>query len=277
MSMESLWSYIQGLDEIDLFLIVCILLFLLTIIIFIAVILLSRLKKNRIEIFRNRNTEHISKTLFAIGFDGEKFENFIKDPEFNKNWKRKFYRQQFLSELINLHRLYGGEIALNLRKCYIEFRLIQLSYAKIRSRRWEIKCAGIQELSEMEIKKAVPVILEHTKSKNETLKMVALTEVLHLKGLEGLSLLEDYQEPLNDWIQLNLLESIKEANWNNVPDFGYLLKSTNESIVVFGLRLINLFHQNQNLIEVKNLQNTPSRKIQLEAEKTYNQLTTTSG
>lgn len=268
---------IRDLNLIDLFIIVCIILFLLTTIGFIIVILVSRFKKNRGIGFKNVNTEHINKTLFAICFDGSTLEIFRKDPEFNKHWKEDFYKQQFLTELMKLHRLYGGEIALNLRRCYVEFRLIQLSYAKMRSRRWEIKCAGIQELSEMEIKKAVPIILEHTKSKNGTLKMVALIEVTHLKGLEGLTLLNDYQEPLNDWIQLNLLESIKEENISSVPDFGYLLNNKNESIVVFGLRLIQLFHQNQNRTAVKDLRNFSTRKVQIEAEKTYNQLVTYSG
>lgn len=275
--MDDLWSYTQSLDGIDFFVIVWIIIFLMTTLGFIATILLSRFKENRRNRFKKMNTEHIHKTLFAVGFDGSKLEIFRNDPEFNKNWKEDFYKQQFLTELIKLHRLYGGEIALNLRKCYVEFRLIQLSYAKIRSRKWDIKCAGIQELSEMEIKKAVPIILEHTKSQNETLKMVALTEVIHLKGLEGLTLLKDYHEPLNDWIQLNLLESIKEENISSVPDFGYLLISKNESIVVFGLRLIQLFHQKQNITGVKDLRNFSSRKVQMEAEKTYNQLVSFSG
>ncbi|MGM0934860.1 MAG: hypothetical protein ACQEWD_15600 [Bacteroidota bacterium] len=274
--MNSLWNYFIDLQDVEIFLIVCILLFSLSIILFIGLIITSRLNKIRKEIYRKKNTAHINQTLFAIAFDGATREDFIDDPLFKRNWRRKLYKRQFLKELIKLHRLYGGEIAHNLRQCYTDFRLIQLSYSKVRSRRWEVKCAGIQELGEMEIKKAVPIILEHTKSSNDTLKMVALIEVINLSGLKGLSLLEDYTEPLNDWIQLNLLESIKEANISEVPDFGYLLKSTNETIVVFGLRLISLFHQSHHLPIVKALLNTSSRKINLQAGIAYHQLSATS-
>lgn len=274
--MNDFWSRIFQLDDIEIFLIVSIALIIITILFFIILIILSRLKKSRHEIFKKKNTPHINKILFSIAFDGAQFEDIRKDPVFIRNWKRGFYRQQFLSELIKLHRLYGGEIAYHLRRCYTDFRLIQLSYAKIRSRKWEIKCAGIQELSEMEIKKAVPVILEHTKSENDTLKMVALIEVLHLSGLNGLSLLKDYQEPLNDWIQLNLLESIKESNKDHVPNFSYLLESNNETIVVFGLRLVKLFHQNQHLSAVNELTASPSRKIKVEAMDTYKHLSETT-
>ena len=226
---------------------------------------------------RRKNISHINEVLFSVAFDGQTFKDVQRDRQFVRNWKRKFYRQQFLSELIKLHRLYGGEIGWNLRRCYTDFRLIQLSYDKIRSRKWEIKCAGIKELGEMKINKAIPTILEFTRSKNQTLKMVALIEVVHLRGLEGISFMEDYQEHINDWIQLNLLEFIKETPSNNVPDFGYLLESKNASIVVFGLRLLKMFHQNQHLLTVKELQTSPSKEISTQAQTTYGQLKKTAG
>ncbi|QED37379.1 hypothetical protein FK178_06440 [Antarcticibacterium arcticum] len=275
--MKQLWNYILELGSIEIFLISCTLVFMFSIVLFVFLTISSRTKKIRREIYRKKNTSHINNTLFAIAFDGAGLDNFKDDPLFKRNWKRKLYKDQFLTELIKLHRLYGGEIAHNLRKCYKDFRLIQLSYSKVRSRKWELKCAGIQELGEMEIKKAVPVILEYTRSKNNTLKMVALIEVIHLSGLKGLSLLEDYKEPLNDWIQLNLLESIKEANISEVPDFGYLLESTNETIVIFGLRLLTLFRQDHHLPTVKLLQTTSSRKINMQARITFKQLTATAG
>lgn len=136
-----------------------------------------------------------------------------------------------------------------------------------------MKCEGIQELSEMGIKKAAPIIREHTNSRFETLKMVAIIEVLHLKGLKGLELLKDYNEPLNDWIQLNLLDSIRKSQYEEeVPDFGYLLNENNDSLIIFGMRLISFFNQTQHLEEIQKLLNSPSRKIKTQAEKSVNRL-----
>lgn len=274
--MEGLWFYIMELEDLEIFVLFCIAVFSIATVTFVILIMTSRVKKIKREIYRKKKTKHINQTLFSIIFDGETFEDIRKDPDFAKNWKRKSYKQQFLSELIELHRLYEGEIAVNVRKCYKDFGLIQLSYAKIKSSKWEIICAGIQELSEMEIKEATPVIREFTNSKNDTIKMVAIIEVMHLKGLTGLALLKGYQEPLNDWIQLNLLESIKDADNDVVPDFGYMLESTNESIVVFGLRLLKLFYQTQHLNTVESLQHSSSRKITQQAINTYSKFTETS-
>lgn len=270
------WSDIQ-LGKLDLLVLICILVLLLASVIFIILTLLSRNRKIRRDIFLTRNTAHIDATLFSVAFDGKRIRDFKQDPEFSRNWKRRIYREQFLAKLIKLHQLYGGEIALNLQKCYKESGLIQLSFEKIRSRRWHLKCAGIQELSEMEVKKAIPIIREHTRSKNPTVKMVALIEVIHLKGLKGLWLLKDYEDTLDDWIQLNLLESIKAANTADVPDFGFLLKAKNDSIVVFGLRLLSMFHQSQHLKVVRSLTKSPSRQISREAAKTFEKLSVTGG
>ncbi len=270
--MERLKNEIPHLSHAEWFLVICILLIVLTIIFFLGTTIYLRLRKKRRKTLSQRYAQHIEKMLFSIAFDQATMTDLRKDKDFNRRWNKKVYRGQFLEELIKLHRLYGGDIALKLQEFYRISGLLKLSYNKIRNRKWYLKCEGIQELSEMEIRKAAPVILEHTKSQNDTLKMVALIEVLHLQGLKGLSLLTDYKEPINDWIQLNLLESIKEAQTTEVPEFGFLLTSSNQSLVIFGLRLVSLFHQNQYLDQVKDLQLSSSRPVKLQAQRTLEKL-----
>ena len=217
--------------------------------------------------------KHIEKTLFMVAFDGLTFNDLKQRPVFQKKWKKKLYRDQFLKELIKLRRVYDGEIGKKLQEFYRASGLLKLSYEKLRSSKWYMKCEGIQELSEMEIKKAAPIIQEQTKSSNDTLKMVALIEVIHLKGIKGLNLLKDYDEPLNDWIQLNLLDSIKESeDQEEIPDFGYLLEANNDSLIVFGMRLITFFRQRQHLETIENLMGSPSRKIRMQADISFEKL-----
>lgn len=260
-------------DGLELIVISCILLFLFSIFIFLSITIYSRLSKRRKNKIVKQYTKHIEKTLFLIAFDGLTMTDLSQKNDFNKRWKKRWYRDQFLKDLIKLRRVYGGEISKKLQEFYRTSGLMKLSYKKIRSNKWYMKCEGIQELSEMGIKKAAPIILEHTKSRFDTLKMVALIEVLHLKGIKGLELLKDYNEPLNDWIQLNLLDSIRESQFNEeVPDFGYLLSANNESLIVFGMRLISFFNQSQHLEEIQKLTDSPSKKIRVQAERSAKKL-----
>lgn len=270
--MEKLEIEFIQLSTGEWLLVICIILISLAIFFFLVTTIYLRLRKKRRKTLRQRYAQHIERILFSIAFDQATMTDLRRDKDFNRRWKKKVYRNQFLEELIKLHRLYGGDIALKLQEFYRISGLLKLSYHKIRSGKWYLKCEGIQELSEMEIKKAAPIILEHTKSQNDTLKMVALIEVLHLQGLKGISLLQDYKEPINDWIQLNLLESIKEAQTSEVPEFGFLLKSSNQSLIIFGLRLVSLYHQNQYLPQVKDLQLSSSYQVRLQAERTLGKL-----
>lgn len=267
--LKYIWDYPEG---IQLLLIVLILLLLFSTVLFITLIVVSRIRKKQKNSRQRRYANHIEETLFAIAFDNRTLKDLKKEKNFIRRWNKKKYKQQFLRELIKLHRLYGGEIAIKLQHFYQSSGLMQLSYEKIRSNKWYLKCDGIQELSELEIKKSAPVIRKYTTSENDTLKMVAIIEFLHLVGLEGLSLLKDYDQPLNDWIQLNLLESIKEKQIEQVPDFGYLLTVQNTSVVTFGLRLISLFHQNQHIPQILSLENHSSRHIRLQAQRSLRDL-----
>lgn len=267
---KELISYFPG---IELIIMACILLFIFSIFIFLSLTILSRRRKKRRARIAKLFIKHIEKTLFLVAFDGLSFDDLKQRQVFNKKWKKKRYRGQFLKELIKLRRVYDGEIGKNLQEFYRASGLLKLSYEKIRSSKWYMKCEGIQELSEMGIKKAAPIIQEHTKSGNDTLKMVALIEVIHLKGIKGLELLKEYDEPLNDWIQLNLLDSIRESeDKGEIPDFGYLLEAKNESLIVFGMRLISIFNQSQHYEAIQNFLDSPSRKIKMQAELTLKQI-----
>lgn len=271
--MERLKEIISRVPGMEFIILTCILLFLFSILIFLSLTIYSRRRKKRRARIVKTFIKHIEKTLFLVAFDGLSFKELTQRNDFNKRWKKKLYRDQFLTELIKLRRVYDGEIGKNLQEFYRASGLLKLSYEKIRSNKWYMKCEGIQELSEMGIKKAAPIIQEHTKSSNDTLKMVALMEVIHLKGIKGLNLLKSYDEPLNDWIQLNLLDSIKESeDRGEIPDFGYLLEANNDSLIVFGMRLISFFNQTQHLEAVENLLNSPSRKIKTQAALTVSRL-----
>lgn len=262
----------RNLEQIELFLVVLILGFLTSSIFFLLLIILNRIKKNRRNHLKEKYADSIENMLMAIAFDDKNLLELKRDKYLKRCWRRNNYKEQFLAELIKLHRLYEGETALRLRQFYRSSGLMLLSYKKLKSRRWYVQCAGIKELSEMECNKSAPIIRKFTTSKHDTLKMVAIIEFLHLFGMEGIALLKDYDQPINDWIQLNLLESIREKKIEEVPDFGYLLNSQNHNVVVLGLRLISLFQQHQHIQEVCDLQDHSVNEISFQAKNSLQHL-----
>lgn len=234
----------------------------------IILILVSRLRN----LNRERKKIELQPTIDSILSDVLMNNLTVEEIQNKSNYekiKSNFSMNILLSSIIKLHQNYAGEYSAKLEKFYIDSDLVKKSVTKLQHKRWEIKCEGISELSQMKIEAMFPQIFELTKSKVNTLRMVALLACINLKGLEALEMLRDYEAPIDDWIQLNLLHSIKQSNLTDVPDFGYFLDAENETMVVFGLRLISMFNQANHHARVQNLYTTThSESIRTQAKKT---------
>jgi len=162
---------------------------------------------------------------------------------------------------------------MKLEEFYRRTGLINLSFKKLQSRRWNHKCEGIRELSQMNVQEAFNDIQKCIRYNHSTLTLEALIGVIQLKGLEGLNVLHDFNEPINDWVQLNILYEIKNASHTSETNFSDFLSSTNESVVVLGLRLIEVFNQNQNADLIREmLESNNSQSIKNQARKTLSKL-----
>lgn len=271
--MNGFWDAYTGKQWVEGFLVISVALFTLIVITLFILTVISRLKNIRKEKRKVIYAPVINQLLSAVLFEDKTYKDIKEEELYVKHLRKKLFRYQLLKSIVKLYKNYSGAYAEKLQNFYIESTLIRLSFQKLRNRRWYIKCFGINELSDMNIKKMYPVILELTKAKQNPLKIVALIAIINLKGMGALQILSYYEDHLNDWIQLNLLEAIKKSDRDDVPDFGYLLSAKNPSIIVLGLRLIAYFNQAQHLQTVHNFQqNMYSEYIKRQAKKTLEDL-----
>jgi hypothetical protein len=242
-------------------------------VLFLILLLISRLKNIYKEKVTARYTPVIENMLFPLIFENLPVDSIIHSNEYKEYITRYYFKKLLLQNIINLHESYTGIYNLKLEEFYRSSGLIQTSLSKLNSGRWHIKCRGIRELSEMKVHEAYEKIRASVRHKNSTLKLEALSGVIRLKGLEGLNILNDYKEPVNDWVQANILYEIENANLTGVKDFSYLLTSENETVVILGLRLIAKFNQIENIDKVREIQNAnASYRISNQALKTLAKL-----
>ena len=129
---------------------------------------------------------------------------------------------------------------------YMELGLKEESLRKIKSSNpWHIRAKGIQELYMMDQKDVLTTIYKNTNSTNEYVRMEAQTGVIHLTGFPGLRFLDVISYPLTEWQQLKLLEQLrisakKEDLSEKIPHW---LLSTNNTVVVFALKLADEYQQ----------------------------------
>lgn len=228
----------------EIFLTVMILLFFTMALLFLILLLISRLKKITAVKKRGFYKQLADNIVFSVLFSDKTYSDFIKDVTYVSNTKIEFFRLLLLESLISLHRSYSGTYSKKLEQFYKESLLIDETYKKLTSRKWSVKCEAIIELAEMNIVESAPLIQKYVDAKSLTLRQEAIIALVKLRGLTGLNFLAEYQEVLSDWMQLNLLSTIKNNFPVSIePFYNSFLNSSNSSVVLFGRRLRAYYEQ----------------------------------
>lgn len=251
-------------ESVAFFLIVMILVFTAMSLLFLALLFISKLA----EIRRNKNRALyqpvVEQALLGILFENRSIGSVRSDADYRKLSRKRFFRALLIENTLSLHSSFAGDYQQRLEQFYRESGLDEISFRKLRSMRWHIRCEGVNELSRMQVSEAFPKIRQLSYARNNTLKLEAMVGIIRLQGAAGLLLLADHTEPVNDWIQLNIISVVKNAAYPEVPDFGSFLESANESVVVLGIRLVTTFGQMQHFARVREIVSTStSRRILL--------------
>lgn len=255
--------------SIELFLLVSISLFLLLAIGCLIVVFRRRYLKIEWEKKKAIFTPAIEKLVFEVVFSDKTVKEILTDVDNRTLMANPLHHKILLAQTVQLHQTFSGASLKKIEEFYIESGLIDLSFKKLESNQWNRKCEAIRELSEMRVQGAIGLITKAFLSKNQILQLESLVALIRLNGLDGLKVLEDYNQPINDWIQINVLYELKKTDQTHVPDFENLLSATNQSVVIFALRLISNYRQKQYLYNITGLiQKTQSIEIRQQAIQT---------
>lgn len=164
----------------------------------------------------------------------QKFDSLLKKP---------FNRQVMMDEIINMKKNLSGTAADNLQKLYGQLGLKKDSLRKLEYSYWHIKAKGIQELSWMDQQDCLLKIYKLTNHKNELVRMEAQSAIINFSGFEGLRFLDIVSYPLLPWQQLKLLDQLSKISAESFTGIENWLGSDNDSVVMFALRLVRIYHR----------------------------------
>ncbi len=154
----------------------------------------------------------------------------------------EFNRKILINQMIDLSINLSGEAKDKLRDLYLEMKLDQDSINKVYDSKWHIQIKGFRELAFMDITDANDKIRQALKSKNDTLRMEAQLALVRLNKEDPFGFLDHLKLPFTLWEQLNVHELITFHNLP-IPRFSRWTDSENKSIVIFSLRMIQVFKQ----------------------------------
>jgi len=240
-------------------------------IVLLTYILIALIIKRRNERLRKRFSR-ITDLLIqrAIFYDEEEL------PELSLGVSRllkiKLFRCLLTEEILKAKRNFSGSAANNLRLLYLECNLDYDSQKKLHSSKWNVKAQGIQELAEMGQQKAFDQIFELTNNKNEQVRIEAQNAVVIFSGLNGLNFLDFLTYPLSDWQQIKLIGELGDATEESSNYIKKWIGSSNNSVVIFALKLAARYHHFELHDRVTLCLSHPSAEVRNHAIKTLKEI-----
>jgi hypothetical protein len=94
----------------------------------------------------------------------------------------------------------------------------------------------------MEVNEFLTILYPYTNNHNELVRMEAQTAIVQFYGFEGLKFLDIITYPISEWQQIKLLQQLSHVPPVDISIDNWL-KSTNNSVVVFALKLARNYHR----------------------------------
>ena len=193
---------------------------------------------------------------------------FVIPQKFLRIVKYPIAQQFVIDELVAIKKSLTGEAARNIVQLYNRLNLKQQSVQKLRHRKWYKKAAGLQELYIMDQADMLLKMYRLTNSENEYIRMEAQIGIIHLAGFKGLRFLDIISYPIAGWQQIKLLDQLSQVQFEEMKGIHSWLKSPNSSVVVFALRLAEVYQQFQLHDAVADCLSHASEPVRVQAVRT---------
>ncbi len=212
----------------------------ISMVILLVVILFHRNKLQNLDKLRQELKEKYQTKLMDYLFDEGNSREII--DKINAVAADSFKRVILADEMKDLMVNLSGDAADKMRDLYYKLNLDVDSEMRVFSSKWHIKVKGFRELAFMNIRRVNHEIIRCLQNRNPIVRMEAQLALVRLNDEDRFSFLDHIKRPFTLWEQINVQEMIIAHNLE-LPDFSRWLNSPNRTVILFALRMINVFEQ----------------------------------
>ncbi len=181
--------------------------------------------------------------------------------------KNKAKRKVIISILYKLMNEVSGEMSDYIKTLYHETGLINFAIDRLYNKNWYIAAKGIGELTRFNIEDVNEKVSEYALHPRREVRNEAHLYLVNLFRFEGLEFLNNLKTPLSEWAQVQLLETLQKFDDQQICDIKPWLRSSNNSVVLFALKLAKIYNQfevQDTLMELLNHENKTVRIASIE-------------
>ena len=216
--------------------------FLFNVFIVAFAVLITNLVKNAKEKYYTSLRERYENVLTRFLFeDIEAQETMQELGKVKTTTGRKILIDILFNYLNNL----SGEYSERILMLYLRLGLQYESIRKISSIFFHKRIQGIRELSNMYPSGAKNIIVRYIRDKNNMVRNEAQIAYVYLDEAASFDFLDNLKRPFSRWAQLNSLNFVK-LHEKEVPSFDQWIRSENNDIQDFCIRMINYYQQTEN-------------------------------
>lgn len=157
--------------------------------------------------------------------------------------KNKFERKIVISILYKLMNEVSGEMAESIKILYYNTGLIDHATSKLKNKNWYVIAKGIGELTRFNIKEVHDAVIKFKFHPKREVRKEAHIYLVNMFRFKGLSFLDDIKTPLSEWDQIQLIEVLQKFDDQQICDIKPWLKSPNDTVVLFALKLAMIYNQ----------------------------------
>lgn len=174
-----------------------------------------------------------------------------------------FKRKIIISTLLKLRNEISGEMGEAIDKLFVKLGLLRYSLVKLRDKKWDVIAIGIRELTQFKIKAVHKIIMNNINHPTKEVRKEMQLYLVHLYAFKGLEFLNILETSLSEWDQIQLLEILQLNNDTPMADIKPWLKSSNDSVVNFALKLAKVYNQFEAKEELIELLNHKSEEVRI--------------
>lgn len=208
--------------------------------------MLNKKKVNEMAYFRKEWAEAISHIVFHSNQDPvEDQKAYLQlKVKIRADLARPYFRKLLSEMLLDLQKDLTGQSADTVRQLFRDLQLHHDCYDKLKSYRWPRISQGIHELTQMQVLEAYFPITRFLNDRRSIIRKQAELAIVELQE-EGVNyFLNTTRSPISQWQQLKIIELLEQKVNFRPPAFKQWLLSSHTDTVLFALRLILHFQQN---------------------------------
>lgn len=178
------------------------------------------------------------------------------------------FRNLFLHSLVDSEKKFSGAAKDKIKNLFTQYNLQREAFKKLDHKKPYLIAGGIRELTVMDAREAFPKIASFVSHPSVKVYQEAQYAMVSFKGFEGLGFLNTASVKISEWQQMRLLLSITSIPEHAGSAIGNWLESTNDSVIIFTLKLLRKFQMLSLYPDVVGLLEHPSDEVRVQAVQT---------